>query len=330
MHVIAEVLRFAIPALSAMCAQGGSIPDSLILPSDRHCLLRVIPVCITLLGSGTEGKAKELRDIFLDKGSLGKDLQLQKLLKEAVELMKSNPVGPLFGDMPNVVHSVLHDAPWYHQVSDTYMSGFTNPPSMSDSEAAALCRRYDLREHLFALRRQYAANLSRFLQVTADLDASGVGSAGAWRPDLLQEGYTAILDACKTLSAMSSLILEQAAWKASRPAKDTCGPQGAESSEQGREEELVHRYDLMVKLNYTPGEMDALLEVLHMSVGLTGALRARRSTLVSLIKRYTHWDTQTLLQERLTGMISHASKNKKKEQLDLLIILRQVGLTLAC
>jgi methylphosphotriester-DNA--protein-cysteine methyltransferase len=120
---------------------------------------------------------------------------------------------------------------------------------------------------------------------------------------------------------MTSLTIEQAAWKCCRPAKSSGG---AEATSNDKDEELISRYDAMVKFNYTSDEMDALLEVMSMISALAHCLRKKGATLTFLTKRYMHWETQSMLQERLTGMITYAAKNKKREILDLLIILRKV------
>ncbi len=93
------------------------------------------------------------------------------------------------------------------------------------------------------------------------------------------------------------------------------------------DEELICRYDRMVKFNYHPTELDAILEVLVMSSNLGHCLRSKRTTVMSLVKRYMHGDTQSMMQERLTGMFTHTAKNKKREMLDMLTILRKVHAT---
>jgi cytoplasmic FMR1 interacting protein len=319
-HVIAELLRYTVPALAATVA-GGSADgaDCHLLPAERHCLLRVVPICMVLLGPDE----KDVRDILQDKGSLGKELQLQKLLKEAVDLLKSNPVGPLYADMPVVVHSVLLEAAWFPKLADAFFSGLVNPSEMSDAEAAVVNQRYDLREHLQRLRRQYAITLSRFHCMSLALQASQADTGEAWRPEILQEGYTATLEVFKTLASMCALTIEQAAWKCCRPAKSG-GTSAVPGKEKDLDEELICRYDQMVKFNYHQTELDAILEVLVMSVNLGHCLSSKRTTIISLVKRYMHGDTQSMMQERLTGMCTHAAKNKKREMLDMLTILRKV------
>jgi cytoplasmic FMR1 interacting protein len=316
-HVIAELLRYTVPALAATVA-GGSADgaECHLLPAERHSLLRVVPICMVLLGP----EEKDVRDILQDKGSLGKELQLQKLLREAVDLLKSNPVGPLYADMPVVVHSVLLEAAWFPKLADTFFSGLVNPSEMTDAEASAVNQRYDLREHLQRLRRQYAMTLSRFHCMSLALQASQADTGEAWRPEILQEGYSATLDVLKTLAAMCALTIEQAAWKCCRPAKSG----GTPGIEKDLDEELICRYDRMVKFNYHPTELDAILEVLVMSLNLGHCLKSKRTTIMSLVKRYMHGDTQSMMQERLTGMFTHAAKNKKREMLDMLTILRKV------
>ena len=319
-HVIAELLRYTIPALAATVAGGSADKaERHLLPRERHSLLRVVPICMVLLGPDEN----EVRDILQDKG-LGKELQLSKLLKEAVDILKLNPVGPLYGDMPVVVHSVLQEAPWFSKVAESHFSGLLNPSDMTDEEAARLNPRYDLREHIVRFRRQYALSQSRFHSVISALQALQAGSGEAWPRDMLQEGYAAALDVLKTMASMIALAIEQAAWKCCRPAKTSRGL--GNLADQAPDEELISRYDKMVKFNYDSSELDAILEVMSMSTKLADSIGSSRTIILPLVKRYIHGETQSLLQERLTGMIAHAAKKKRKEMLDLLTILRKVCL----
>ena len=316
-HLIAELLRYTIPALAATIS-GGSADgaERHLLPSERHSLLRIVPLCIVLLGPDE----KDVRDILQEKGTLGKELQLQKLLKEAVEIFKSNPVGPLYGDAPFVVNSVLLEASWFLKIGDTYLTGFLNASELPSVEATALVQRYDVREHLQRLRRQYAMSLTRFHCLILALEASHADTGETWNPETLEEGYMATLDVLKTLATLSALTIEQAAWKCCRPASGS-----GVAANRDLDEEPIFRYDKMVKLNYQPSELDAILEVMSMSFNLSRCLRSKMSAILSLVKRYMHSESQKMVQERLTGMIAHASKKNKREVLDMVTILRKVA-----
>jgi cytoplasmic FMR1 interacting protein len=320
-HLIAELLRYTVPALSATVS-GGSADgaERHLLPSDRHSLLRIVPLCIVLLGPDE----KDVRDLLHDKGSLGKELQLQKTLKDAVEIFKLNPVGLLFADTPFVVHSVLLEAVWFPKLSDTYMSGFINASELPQVDTNVIAQRYDVREHLQRLRRQYAMALARYQCLTLALEASHGETGETWNPELLEEGYTATMDMLKALAALSALTIEQAAWKCCRPAS------GVGVGTISEDEEPILRYDKMVKLNYQPSELDAILEIMSMSFNLSSCLRTKLTLILSVVKRYMHSECQRMVQERLTGMIAHAAKKKKQEVLDMVTILRKVYAILAC
>ena len=130
----------------------------------------------------------------------------------------------------------------------------------------------------------------------------------------------ATLDVLKTLATLSALTIEQAAWKCCRPASGS-----GVAANRDLDEEPIFRYDKMVKLNYQPSELDAILEVMSMSFNLSRCLRSKMSAILSLVKRYMHSESQKMVQERLTGMIAHASKKNRREVLDMVTILRKVA-----
>jgi hypothetical protein len=216
-YVVAELLKHCVASYLSLRNDieiAGKTPY--IRPKDRHTLLRVLPLAILLLGSDSE----QVKDIIDESDKLGKELKLKTTVSAALDILAGTPVVPLFADMQTMCYTTLRLAPWYN----TVLQPRRDVPdwahhfdSMSADKASSYNKRYEVRWHLVKVRRQHSEHMVMLKIMAADLGVAGDGTGRQWPEEVMRKVYTQMAKSMHVLGQWTALVLEQAAWKSSRP-----------------------------------------------------------------------------------------------------------------
>lgn len=267
--------------------------DRVLLYSERHCLLRVLPVLVVLATSGE----KEGESFF-------KRIKLPRLIR----VFRGDPVIPAFPDLHLAPASILKElAPYFQKVSaQVRQIGVPLPHELSPREASEYQREYLIVNHMTTIRSQhdeyslrFAAALNQLQLVKMAKDADSTEST-----HVKEDMYLVIVEGFQLLSEWTGRIWEQSAWKFSRPAKDATPFDPERSTE-------VTDYEKVVRCNYTPLERKALVELISYIKGV-GTMMERVDTLVAdSIWEVLHAQVQEFVQNKLAIMLRTTFKKKK-------------------
>jgi cytoplasmic FMR1 interacting protein len=247
-----------------------------LLPSEKHCLLRVMPYALFLM----DGE-KNNNNIFKKK-----DLNLSKFSRT----FKKHPVVPLFGDMQITLESLIKRSPHFDE--KVWGSPGEDIRVIQDS--------YELVHHVAAARAVANEYTARFSNTINELRIAQKASSAAPSPAECKDIVTTVLQGLQLLSDWSSKVLQQSAWKYARPNND---PQINSTVD----------YERVVKYNYTSEERYALVEFIAMIKGLAGLFTRYDALLSPVIRRAIHRELQEFIQVSLREMIRSVSKNSKKK-----------------
>ncbi|EFA78321.1 component of SCAR regulatory complex [Heterostelium album PN500] len=253
--------------------------DKYILPSEKHCLLRVMPYVLFLID---ENDSKH--NIFKNKS-----LNLSRYAK----IFRKNPVVPLYGDMQITLEALVKRSPHF----DEKAWG----TSTLESKVAL---DYEIIHCVDQTKQLYIDYTARFANMVNDIRASRSRNPKDPLPFPETDVPEVILLGMRILSDWSSRVLQQSAWKYSKPNNDNTIP-------------AQFDYERVVKFNYRPEERVALIQFIAMIKGL-GSLMARHESLLEpLIKKIIHNEIQQFVQVQLRETIKSFAKKKEHIKLEL-------------
>ncbi|KYQ91088.1 component of SCAR regulatory complex [Tieghemostelium lacteum] len=256
--------------------------EKYILPSEKHCLLRVMPFILLLIDD-------EKHNIFKNK-----NLNFSRYSK----IFRKNPVVPLYGDMQITLESVVRKSPHFNENQWG--------TSTLDSKVA---QEYEIIHVLDSTRQLYNEYVAKFANMINEIKASKSKNPKEALPD--QDIKQILLLGLRILSDWTCRVLQQAAWKYSKPNNDASLP-------------AQFDYERVVKFNYTPDERTALIQFIAMIKGLATLMTSHESLLQPIIKKVIHQELQEFIQLHLRETIKSFAKSKEKKKDQLKIEMTQL------
>jgi len=246
-------------------------------PAEKHCLLRVMPYGLFLLDGG-EGNTN--LNLFKNK-----KVKLERFAK----IFKKYPVVPLYGDMQIMLESTIKRSPHYDE---------RLWPSAAEPKNAL---EYEIVSQLEAARAAYNDYLALYSNMINEIkvmkkDAKDktYGVSG----DHAKFITGTVLQGLKLLADWTAKVLQQSAWKYSKPNTD---PQI----------ESIVDYERVVRYNYNEAERFALVEIIAMIKSLAGRMLKEDSLLAPILRRQIHDELQEFVQLSLREMIYNTTKKKR-------------------
>ncbi|GAM27817.1 hypothetical protein SAMD00019534_109930 [Acytostelium subglobosum LB1] len=251
--------------------------EKYILPTEKHCLMRVMPYVLFLIDENDNK-----HNIFKNKS-----LNLSAYAK----IFRKNPVVPLYGDMQITLEALVKRSPHF----DEKAWG----TSSMDSKVAL---DYEIIHTIEQTKQLYIDYTARFANMINDIKASRQRK----EPLPFPEGdiKEIVLHGLRILSEWSSHVLQQSAWKYSKPNND-------------QKIQAQFDYERVVKYNYTPEERVALIQMIAMIKGLGSLISKYESLLEPYIKRTIHAELQEFIQVQLRETIKSFAKKKEHIKIEL-------------
>jgi cytoplasmic FMR1 interacting protein len=124
---------------------------------------------------------------------------------------------------------------------------------------------------------------------------------------MLTRVFDTVLGCMQAMSTWSAKILEQSAYKYSKPCTD------ADYRARGGKPIAGQEYGKAVRYNYSASEMHALIDVVGMVKGLGALMMDSEAVLMPLIRRHIHDETQEFLQTSVFGPLRKAHKRGRSK-----------------
>ncbi|GMH10367.1 hypothetical protein Nepgr_012208 [Nepenthes gracilis] len=261
--------------------------DFALLFSERHILLRVLPVLVVLVTSSE------------DCDSLYKRIKINRL----INIFKSDLVIPAFPDLHLSPSAILKELSGYFPkfTAQARLLAIPAPHELSPRE-----RQYLIVNHIGAIQAEHDDFSIRFASSTNQLDL--LKSAGSvdteWSKEVKGNMYDMVVEGFQLLSRWTGRIWEQCAWKFSRPCKDQA-PELHENSG------LYADYEKVVRYNYSAEERKALVEIISYIKSI-GSMMQRCETLIAdSLGETIHAEVQDFVQNTLATMLRTTFRRKK-------------------
>jgi cytoplasmic FMR1 interacting protein len=271
-----------------MCAQIAE-EENLLQPMERHAVLRAISYGLYL----TDGN----ENIFKSK----------KLnIKRFITICKKYPVVPLYGDMHVRLESWIKLCPNYTLHAAVW--------PITDNVDVRVVREYEIIHHIPNVTRQYTDYISRFTSLMNAIKLSKI-EVGTMSRDLEIELTNTILEGLSLLANWSGRVLQQSAWKFSKPFSDVNEPLTEENA-----------YEMVVKRNYTKEECFALTEMIGFIKSLSKHMTSEFTILIPHITTCIYREIQELIQINVNkDMIAAATKKNRPNVKQDLVQLKNLG-----
>lgn len=246
-----------------------------LLPSDKHMLLRVMPYCLFVMDT--------------EKFNVYKDKRFK--IARFAPIFKANPIVPLYGDMQTTLELIHRKCPHFD----------ATVWATQESDQRKIQMQYEIIYSKEATRSQHDAYLARFSSLVSQVrrERAQTGKDPSSR-ETCDQLMRITLEGLHLMSSLSAAILEQAAWKYSRPNNAPDLPADALD------------YERVIKLNYSAEERMALVEYIGMLKGLAATFLREESLIAPIVNRSIHGEVQVFVQRRMRDLIRQVSKNKKK------------------
>ncbi|XP_051139424.1 protein PIR [Andrographis paniculata] len=265
-----------------------------LLFSERHILLRVLPVLVVLAASSEK-----------DSESLYKRVKIHRL----INIFKNDPVIPAFPDLHLSPAAILKELSSYFPKfsAQTRLLGLPSPHELPPREAQDYQRHYLIVNHIGAIRAEHDDFSIRFASAMNQLGLlRSMESADLeWAKEVKGNVYDMVVEGLQLLSRWTTRVWEQCAWKFSRPCKDPISTESTETTATYSDYEKVVRY------NYSAEERKALVELVSYIKGI-GTLMQKSDTLVAdALWETVHAEVQDFVQNILATMLRTTFRKKK-------------------
>ncbi|XP_024519238.1 protein PIR [Selaginella moellendorffii] len=268
--------------------------DHVVLYSERHVLLRVLPVLVVLaISSEKEGD------------STFKKIKINRLIR----VFRSDPVIPAFPDLHLSPASMLKElSPYFRKVAaQSRLTSLPAPHELAPREALEYQKEYLIIHHMPAIRFAHdefclhfaaAINKLQLLKCARNVDE-------ALSTKIKEDVYMAILEGFQCLSEWTGRVWEQCAWKFSRPSKEAT-PYDEDVSA------VVTDYEKVVRCNYSPEERKAMVELISYIKGVGSMLEHVDTQVAETVCEVIHSQLQDFVQNKLSLMLRTSMKKKKE------------------
>lgn len=268
--------------------------DFALLFTERHALLRVLPVLV-VLATSTEKDAELLY----------RRIKINRL----INIFKNDPVIPAFPDLHLSPAAILKELSMYFPSfsSQTRLLTLPAPHEIPPREMHDYQRQYLIVNHIGAIRGEHDDFSIRFASAMNKMVMlkSTDGADNEWSREVKGNAYDIVVEGFQLLSRWTGRVWEQCAWKFSRPCKD---PPSGDSSESSA---TFFDYEKVVRWNYTPDERKALLELVS-CIKSVGSMMQRCDTLVAdALWETIHAEVQDFVQDKLDSMLRTTFRKKK-------------------
>ncbi|XP_066917897.1 cytoplasmic FMR1-interacting protein 2-like isoform X2 [Clytia hemisphaerica] len=251
-----------------------------VLPKEKHLLLKVIGFTLFLL----DGKACNI-----NKLDQKKKINISKIDK----IFKSLPVVPLYGDMQISLISYVKSCP--HFESARWSCAADNAEEKIGSTQYNLTGKIALiqDEHL-----RFMCEISKTHNEYSNNNPRRILS-----PEECKSLSDLALRGLRLISSWNAQVMELFYWKLLHLTDRYSNPMCPEDAEN---------YERATRYNYDSNEKYALVQVIAMIKGVTGAMRRLEAVFSSAIRYYIHAELQEFVQITMREPLRKATKNSKK------------------
>jgi len=258
-----------------------------LLPTEKYCLLRVMPYCLFLM----DGEASSPLNVFKSKKI--------KLSRFSL-IFKKYPVVPLYGDMQITLEGLIKRAPHFDEKALDV--------SAADTKLAS---EYEIINQIDSIRQAHNDYLAKFSNMINEIlalkkDNKPIGFATA------KEVSNTVLQGFQYLAEWTDKVLQQSAWKYAKPNNDPTI-------------ESQIDYERVVRYNYKSEEKFALIEFIGMIKGLSSVMLRHDGLLSPIIRNCVHDEVQEFIQIGLRDCLRVAAKGKKNQIKSDIMQLRFIG-----
>lgn len=261
--------------------------DRYVLPSEKHCLLRVMSYGLFLM----DGDNNTQYNIFKSK---------KIKLNRFATIFRKYPIVPLYGDMQITLESMIRRSPHF----DEKIWGISG----TDSKLAL---EYEIINSVESTKLSHNEYMSKFANMINELRVM-IKQNKQIDSNYAREVYNLVHQGITLLSDWTSKVLFQSAWKYAKPNND-------------ESVETTVEYERVVRFNYKPEEKVALVEFISMIKGLAHIMLKEDALLSPIIRNAIHEELQLFIQMGLRDIIRHATSKKKKDLRNDLLQLRFIG-----
>lgn len=280
--------------------------DSILLYSERHVLLRVLPVLVVLAMSTEK-----------DGDAIFKKVKVARL----INIFKKDPVVPAFPDLHLSPASMLKELSAYFQKfsAQSRLVSLPSPHELAPREAAEYQRHYCIVNQIAAIRLEHDEFVLRFAAAMNQLQLLKLATVvdDVVSKEIKDNMYNMIIEGFQLLNRWTGCVWEQCAWKFSRPCKETSPIDGDQST-------AVSDYEKVVRCNYSQEERKAMVELSSYIKGI-GSMMEKVDTAVSdSVWESIHCQVQEFVQNRLS-VIQRTSFRKRKDLVRIITDMQTIA-----
>lgn len=289
----ANTIEDILQVLIVFCVESLEL-DFALLFTERHMLLRVLPVLVVLASSSEK-----------DAESLSRRVKINRL----TNIFKNDPVIPAFPDLHLSPVAILKELSMYFPSfsSQTRLLTLPAPHEIPQRELQDYQKHYLIVNHIGAIRAEHDDFSVRFASAVNQVIIlkSTEASDSEWSREVKGNMYDIVIDGFQLLSRWTGRVWEQCAWKFSRPCKDPV------VSDSLRGSTTFFDYEKVVRWNYTSDERKALLELVSY-IKSVGSMMHRCDTLVAdALWETIHEEVQDFVQDKLDTLLRTTFRKKK-------------------
>eukprot|EP00249_Psilotum_nudum_P020261 c27628_g3_i1 orf=83-4003(+) len=267
--------------------------ESAMLYSQRHALLRVLPVLVALAMSSEK-----------DGDAIFKKVRVTRL----INLFKRDLVIPAFPDLHLAPASMLKELAGHFQrfSAQSRLFSLPSPHEMAPREAIEYQKHYSIVNHIAGIRLEHDEFVLRYAAALNQLQLLKVADAAAdeLNKEIKDSMFECLLEGFQFLSKWTGQVWEQCAWKFSRPCKDVF-PLDEDHSTP------VSDYEKVVRCNYSQEERKALVELTSYIKGIGAMLEGVDAFVADCVWEAIHSQVQDFVQNKLAIMLRTSFKKKK-------------------
>lgn len=268
--------------------------DSILLYSERHALLRVLPVLVVLAMSTEK-----------DGDAIFKKVKVARL----INIFKKDPVVPAFPDLHLAPASMLKELSTYFPKFSAQSRLVSLPPphELAPREAAEYQRHYCIVNQIAAIRLEHDEFVLRFAAAMNQLQLLKLATVvdDVVSKEIKDNMYEMIVEGFQLLNRWTGRVWEQCAWKFSRPCKEASPIDEDQST-------AVSDYEKVVRCNYIQEERKAMVELTSYIKGIGSMMERVDTSVADSVWESIHSQVQEFVQNRLSA-IQRTSFKKKKD-----------------
>lgn len=259
-----------------------------VLPKEKHLLLKVIGFTLFLL----DGKNSNI-----NKLDQRKRISISKIDK----FFKQLPVVPLFGDMQISLISYIKSCPHFDSARWSCTS--------DNAEEKIGTTQYNLTGKIEWLQEEHLKFMCELSRTNNEFGNNNTKKVLS--PDECRSLSDLALRGLRLISNWNAQVMELFYWKLLHLTNKYSNPSLPDDAEE---------YERATRYNYDSNEKFALVQVISMIKGLSGALSRLESVFASAIRHFIHAELQEFIQITMREPLRKAAKNSKKTLMKTVIV----------